>query len=144
MDVLEKMIEGEVEFKLRNGCEYERLENHEGQEPGLILGVYRVDEFSGWNVIVHDYQGRALIPGYVVLTTTASTALSNFDLVPKTRKFLVKVRRTVVEEALVEVEGIDGDDALETAAEVAEDMRYDLEWEEYNTEYEAQEVKREL
>lgn len=143
MDVLKKMIEGDTEFKLRNGYEYVRIEDYEGQAPGLILGVYRVDEFSGWNVIVHDYQGRALVPVYVS-STTFSAALSQFDLVPKMRKFLVRVRRTVVEDALVEVDATDDDDAMENAAEVAENYHHDLDWEEYNTEYEAQEVKREL
>lgn len=139
MDILEKILDG-AEVTLRNGWEYRRLEEYEGNEPGVILGVFRRTDISGWYVIAHDYQGRVVInPGM-----GSTVVLSDLELVLKQRKFLVKVRRTVVEDAYVEVEAVDRDEALENAAEVAEEMYHELEWDEYNTEYEALEVKREV
>lgn len=137
-DILRMLGDG-VEVRMRNDWEYQRLEQYEGQQPGVILGVYRRDDESGWRVISHDYKGRVIDADG--MPAPNSKAL---ELVPAKRKYLIEVERTVVERAQVEVEAIDEDTACEEACEVAEEYRHDLTWEEYNTDYEVRRVLKEL
>ena len=143
MNIMDHLIEGNP-VKLRNGWEYERIEQYEGQHPGIIIGVYRPSDVSGWTPIAHTEDGKIVIPPFVQADTGGLHTSRDFDLVPGMRKFIIKVRRVVTEDAVVEVEATSQDEAEDAATDVAEDNKYDLEWEEYNTDYEMLRVLKEV
>jgi len=132
------IIEEGGDVRLAGDWEYERFELYQGVEPGVILGVYRLSGDDGYRLIAHDRYGNVVHadgkPGNAVS--------SLLELVPVKRKFLITVRRTLVQDAEVEIEAANEDVAMEEVCEVAEDNRYDLDWEEYSSEYEVQRVIR--
>lgn len=142
MDILD-IIENGDDVQLKNGWEYERLEMYEGAEPGLLLGVYKIDGEGSYRLIAHDRDGvvvHADGKSYDRLTVSESRAL---QLVPVKRPFKVKLKRIAIGYAWVDIEATDAEDAESEATKYAEDNYRDIDWAEDDEEpeYEAVQVK---
>lgn len=141
MDILD-IIENGGDVHLKNGYEYERLEQYEGAEPGIILGVYKRDGEGTYRLIAHDRYGRLVHADGKTPDRLTPFDVADFTLMPDKRTFSVLVQRTVIERAWVEVEAIDSEEAEADAVTYAEDNYRDIDWDEYcDPEYEAMQSK---
>lgn len=124
------IIEDGGEVKLHNGYDYERLDQYQGVEPGIILGVYRKDGEDGYHVIAHDHRGRVVFIDGLTRDRLTPMQIDAFALEPIKRKFVFEVKRTRVDYATIEVEATSQDEAEDELPEVAEGCHLDIDWDE--------------
>lgn len=141
-DILD-IIENGGDVHLANSSyEYERLEQYDGNDPGIILGVYKHNLDHGYRLIAHDREGNVVHADGRGTDRLTLSERANLALVPEKRTFSIVVMRTTLETARVEIEAVDAEEAETEAVTYAEDNHRDIDWAEYTEpEFEAMQVK---
>lgn len=133
---------GDVHLKNNGSYEYECLDRYEGNDPGIILGVYKHNVDHGYRLIAHDRYGNVVHADGRATDRLSLGERSDLALVPEKRTFSVLVQRTTVERAWVEIEAVDEETAEADAVTYAEDNYRDSDWDEHaEPEFEAMQVK---
>ena len=78
---------GDVQLKNGDNYEYEQLSQYEGNDPGLILGVYKHSLDSGYRLIAHDRYGNVVHADGRATDRLKLSERTDLALVPVKRAF---------------------------------------------------------